>query len=792
MKGMVRVQGKLTGFRQDGARILLQYEQGRAEVEAVAPGILRFFVPGPEDAGPSRAIEQRQASSCAVTVQPAAGGVSIRTARLRAEVTADFRVDIFDAAGAPLCRDYRGKREPFARPTGMAAAASWAPEEKEDPPALPVLGLKELPEGTNFYGFGDKTGPLNKRGYCYWMWNTDCAETHTERMRTLYKSIPFFIAQRGEQAYGIFFDNTFRTYFDMGRENSRYYFFGAPCGSLDYYFIYGPSIKEVVAGYTALTGRTPLPQLWTLGYQQCRWSYAPKERLLAIADEFRARHIPCDTLYLDIDYMDGYRVFTYDPKRFAGFPDMIRSLRARGFRVVTIIDPGVKKDAGYSVFDEGLKNGYFLTDADGVPYVNAVWPGAALFPDFSRPEVRAWWAKKQRFLIDSGVAGVWNDMNEPASFNGPLPDDIRFANDGHPATHARMHNVYGHLMAKAAFEGWKATGRRPFVITRACYAGTQKYSTVWTGDNQSLWEHLRMSLPQLMNLGLSGFGHAGCDVGGFSYDCTAELLARWTQAGCFAPLFRNHSGNRTRSQEPWAFGEATERICRKYIELRYTLLPYLYDVMREGERTGLPMIRPLVLEFQNDPAVWDLNDQFLCGGDLLVAPVVQQGQRARSVYLPAGGWVDFWTGETFAGSRYLVRDTPLDVCPLYIRAGGVLPRGPVQQYVGETPVTDLELDICLPAPGGSSVRTHCTDDGETFEYRRGGYNEYTVTVSRDGGRARLRVEKTHAGYAGCYESLTLRLMGARAVSAEGSGCTLGADGIIRVPGETADVTVRLG
>lgn len=786
--------GKLNRFKPDGPRVHLEYAHGRALVEAVTPGILRFWAPGERDFGPSAAVENRPPAAVSVQVRGGAGGVTIQTDRLRAVITDDFHVDIFDRDSVPLCRDYRGERAPFARRSGKADTdrpEASDEDEPPDPPDMKVLVLKELPEGTNFYGFGEKTGPLNKRGYCYRMWNSDRPQTHTESMRALYQSVPFFLAQRGERAYGIFFDNTFETFFDMGRENSRYYYFGARDGELDYYFLYGPSLREVVGGYTSLTGRTPLPQIWALGYQQCRYSYAPRERFLEIAGEFRRRGIPCDVLYLDIDYMDGYRVFTSDPKRFAGFGQMIRSLRERGFKVVTIIDPGVKKEAGYAVYDEGLKNGYFLTDSDGLPYVNAVWAGDSLFPDFSDPKVRAWWAGKQKFLIENGVAGVWNDMNEPASFYGPLPDDIRFCNDGHPAVHAQMHNVYGHLMAKAAHQGWKSTGRRPFVITRACYAGTQKYATIWTGDNQSLWEHLRMSLPQLMNIGLSGFGYAGCDVGGFGYDCTPELLARWMQVGCFTPLFRNHSCSLTRSQEPWAFDEATERICKKYIELRYTLLPYFYDGMRECERTGLPLFRPPVLDFQNDPAVWSLNDEFLCGDEMLVAPVVQQGQLARAVYLPGGtGWVDFWTHETFPGGRYIVREAPLDLCPVYLRQGAAIPRWPVQQYVGERPAAGLTLDICLPAPGRRSVHTHWTDDGETFAYREGGYNEYTVTMSRSGSRASIRVEKTHEGYRGRYESLTFRLMGTPVVSASG-GCTLGEDGSIRVPGETADVAVEL-
>lgn len=369
--------------------------------------------------------------------------------------------------------------------------------------------------------------------------------------------------------------------------------------------------------------------------------------------------------------MDGYRVFTWDKKRFPNPKATIEELKAEGFKVVTIIDPGVKKDKGYAIYDEGMEKGYFATDKDGVTYVNRVWPGDSVYPDFADERVRQWWAENQKIMMDYGVAGIWNDMNEPASFNGPLPDDVMFNNDGIEADHREIHNVYGHYMSKATYEGIKKyTNKRPFVITRACYAGTQKYSTVWTGDNQSLWEHLRMSIPMLINLGLSGFSFAGTDVGGFGHDCTGELLSRWVQVGAFSPLFRNHSALHTRDQEPWAFDQVTEDINRKYIKLRYTLIPYLYDIMREGEINGLPVMRPLMLHYQDDKNTYEINDEFLCGENILVAPVVEQGKKARIVYLPKGdNWVDFWTKEVFEGGQYIIKQAPLDVCPIYVKQG---------------------------------------------------------------------------------------------------------------------------
>ena len=537
--------------------------------------------------------------------------------------------------------------------------------------------------------------------------------------------------------FGIFFDNTFKSYFDMGKENADYYYFGADNGNLDYYFIGGESLGDILGGYTSLTGKTPMPQLWTLGYQQSRWSYAPHTRVLELKENFRKHDIPCDVIHLDIDYMDNYKVFTWDEERFPEQKKFVKELKEDGFKVVTIIDPGVKKEKNYSIYEEGLKNHYFATDKDGVTYVNKVWPGDSVFPDFSKAETRTWWAKNQKLMLDSGVSGIWNDMNEPASFNGPLPDDVQFENEGRNTDHTEIHNVYGHLMGKATYEGLKEnSGKRPFVITRAAYAGSQKYSTVWTGDNQSFWEHLRMSIPMLLNLGMSGMGFCGTDVGGFSFDCTGELLSRWVQVGCFTPLFRNHSCIHTRDQEPWAFDKETLDINRKYIKLRYKLLPYLYDLMWKGENTGLPIMRPLVLHYTSDKNVHEINDQFLFGENILVAPVMEQGKKHRTVYLPEGKWIDYWTKEVIEGGRLIIKDAPLDTCPMFIKSGSIIPNYPEQNYVGEKEITELTLDIYA----GEGSYTHYLDDGESFAYRNGEYSLYEFTVT--GNEKDILAEKT--------------------------------------------------
>lgn len=784
--------GKIKRFQVDGNKVRIDYEQISATVEAITPEIINVFLPLSGTEKPSHAIEGDKRVPVELAVDRKADELVIVTAQLQIKVGPDFKVDFYTKDGQVICRDYRGQRAPFVRRGKTALIKEEGHAVVENISGNRVEVIKEIIGDEYFYGLGENTGPLNKRGYQYQMWNTDDPSPHVESFEKLYKSIPFLLTLRKNMAYGLFFDNSYHSYFNLGKENERYLYYGAKDGNLNYYFIYGPTVKQVLAGYTYLTGTTPLPQLWALGYQQSRHSYDSWQRVMEVAATFRAKQIPCDVLHLDIEYMDDYKVFTWHQERFANFAAGVAKLKAMGFKVVTIIDPGVKKEKGYAVYDEGLINGYYLKDKDGIPYVNRVWPGDAVYPDFSADRVRRWWGEKHRILTEQGVDGIWNDMNEPASFDGPIPDDVTFENDGYPSTHAELHNVYGHLMSKATYNGLKAlTGKRPFVITRACFAGSQKYATVWTGDNCSHWEHLRMAVPMLLNLGLSGITFCGTDVGGFSFDCNGELLARWMQLGAFTPLFRNHSNMFTRDQEPWAFGERVEEICRKYISLRYMFLPYLYDLLWQGERNGLPVMRPLFLYDQDDEETYELNDQFMVGESLLVAPVLQQGQRCRTVYLPAGEWFDYWTREKYSGKQYILKQTPLEVCPIYIKAGSIIPNYQGQNYVGEKDQSELILDV-YP---GEGCYTHYQDDGESFKYRAGEYNLYRFTQRLAGDKLLLELEKTAAGYERSYENFILKINGmeAAAVKADGQEIAFSQDNgrvLVKIPATTKLVEVR--
>ena len=737
--------------------IILSYENCEAFVKVINSKVINFFVPMLRAERQSKAVEDLKVEECDFEIEKIENGIKITTEHLIVKIYDEFKVDIYDKDNNILCEDYRGEKNHFVRRSAdykLAEAEGHKINDGDD--EFKIYVSKKMEDNMYFYGLGERSGHLNKKGYHYVNWNTDNPAPHGETFDRLYKSIPFLIGMKDETAFGIFFDNHFETHFDMGRDNSDYYYFSAVDGNLDYYFIYGPTVKKVVKGYTSLTGTTPLPQLWTLGYQQCRWSYPCKERVMEIAHAFREKDIPCDTIYLDIDYMDGYRVFTWDNEKFPDFEGMVKELKDMGFKVVTIIDPGVKVDKEYKIFDEGLKKGYFATDKNGITYVNEVWPGDSVFPNFPNSKVRKWWAKNQKIMMDAGVSGIWNDMNEPASFRGPLPDDVMFDYDGTPITHKEAHNIYGHFMDKATFEGIKKeTKKRPFVVTRACYAGTQKYSTIWTGDNQSTWEHLRMSVPMLMNLGLSGMAFCGTDVGGFGHDCSAELLSRWVQMGAFTPLFRNHSAMGTRDQEPWAFDKETEDINRKYIKLRYKFLPYIYDVMRETEESGAPVIRPLLFNYQSDKNTYEINDEFMVGEEILVAPVLTQGTKARMVYLPQGEtWVDYWTGEEFEGGKYIIKETPLDICPIYMRKGAIIPTYSDIHYIGEKEIEKITFEIYA----GEGRYSHFLDDGESYDYRNGKYNKYKIKTQLSE-ELNITFEESKKGYNKDYKEIEFIVKG---------------------------------
>ncbi len=609
-----------------------------------------------------------------------------------------------------------------------------------------LLSLKTLPPDEYYYGFGERSGLLEKRGRRYTCWNCDPGDTnfdHGPGADQLHLSIPFFMALRPQKGgYGLFFNNTFKTVFDAGHTQPDFLSMEAYGGELDYYLFYGPDPANIVECYTELTGRTPLPPRWALGYHQSRWGYYPETKVREIVTTFRNRKIPLDAIHLDIDYMDDYRVFTWNKAHFSDPGKLIEELKALGVKVVTIIDPGVKYDPDnhYPVYEEGVENDYFIRGVDGDLFHGYVWPGDTVFPDFAKQDVRKWWGDLHRSLSELGVLGIWNDMNEPALVSAPfgtpgkLVDIPGNAPQGDPAertSHAEVHNVYGLLENISSYEGMRRLQpeRRPFNLTRAGFAAIQKWAAVWTGDNLAIWEHLEMAMAQLCNMGLSGVSFAGTDIGGFHWHSNGELWARWIELGVFFPFSRGHSINSVRQKEPWVWGERIEKIARQYIELRYQLLPYLYTLFEESSRKGSPILRPLLYEFYTDPQTLELSDQVMLGSGLLLAPVYRPGVQYRHVYLPGGHWYDFWSGKLIR-EEHILAYAPLEVLPLYVRAGTVLPVGPVMQYSEERPLDRLTLEIYLDQQGAASGRLY-EDDGESFAYTQGESCTTTYTVATD-------------------------------------------------------------
>jgi alpha-glucosidase len=607
-----------------------------------------------------------------------------------------------------------------------------------------VKMTKKVQYAEHFYGLGDKPTKFNLYGKRLEVWGMDEYGFHKDS-DPIYKNIPFYIGLHHETGYGIFFDNSFKSHFDFASERKNVTSFWAQGGEMNYYFIYGPEMLKVVENYTELTGKPELPPLWTLGYHQCKWSYYPESQVREITEKFRELQIPCDAIYLDIDYMDGFRCFTWDKEKFPNFKQMIQDFKEDGFKTVVMIDPGIKVDEDYWVFKEAFENDYFCRRADGPLMVGKVWPGDCCFPDFTNPKVRTWWAGLYKeFIAELGIQGVWNDMNEPAIFEVPsktFPDDVRHDYDGHPASHRKTHNVYGMQMAQATFDGMKkyAFPNRPFVITRSAYSGAQRFTSGWTGDNIASWEHLWLANVQCQRMAISGFSFIGSDIGGFIEHPSAELYVRWIQLGIFHPFCRTHSSGDHGDQEPWSFGEASIPLVRKFIELRYQLLPYIYTTFWQYSTKGTPMLRPISFVDQGDKETSNRSHEFLMGDNLLVCPMLQSNVPGRYMYLIRGKWYDWWTDEMMEGGREIYVEVPLDKIPIYVKAGAVLPFNPVMQYVGEKKVEELTLHVYYK--NGEEKSELYEDRGEGYDYQHGDANVKHFYVNGTDSNLVIRQEK---------------------------------------------------
>jgi alpha-glucosidase len=756
----------------------IEIRSGSAIVRIVAlrDDVLRFRLGPqgtlPEDASWAVLPAARTARTAVAPVDDAAAiGFSTAQLRVRVEKTS-LRITISDLQGNILSSDTPGRPVEYHGDSFRI--------------------YKNMPEDEHYFGLGDKTGALDRRGMAFTLWNTDIG--FQESTDPIYKSIPFFIGFRAGKSYGLLLDNTWRSSFDFGKEVRDSYSFGAEGGPIDYYFIQGPEPKHVVETYAWLTGTAPLPPLWALGFQQSRYSYESDAKLRQIASRLRADRIPSDVLYLDIDYQNKNRPFTVDTKAFPDLAKLLADMKARQFHTVLITDLHIAKlpNADYTPYDEGIKGDHFLKNPDGTVYSGIVWPGPAVFPDFTHKPSREWWGTLYQHFYSIGAAGFWNDMNEPAVFQTPTktaPLDVwgRIEEPGFAprvVTQREAHNVFGMENSRGTFEGLLKLNPdlRPFVLTRATYAGGQRYAATWTGDNHSTWNHLRLSTPMLLNLGLSGFGIVGDDIGGFGGSPPMDLLTKWIEVGAFNPIFRDHTEKGTNPQEPWVGGEPHESIRRKFIEERYRLMPYIYTLAEENSRDGMPLMRPLFLEFPNVDI--DPGNEFMWGPSLLVAPAMfQEDPHDYSANLPAGDWFDYWTGKKVEGKRpggdpvitgtaqgppavIEVNIKPvLAELPVFVRGGSIIPRQPLVQSTSETPKGPLELRVY---PGPNCRGSIYQDDGVTFAYRRGEFLRQSFTCEVVEGETRVKLGAHEGSYAPWWKETELVLYG----QAANAGVTL--------------------
>lgn len=634
------------------------------------------------------------------------------------------------------------------------------------------------------YGLGERTGDMNKRGQTFPIWNVDPPLRHRTSTLTMYTSIPFYIGLQREtgRAYGVLIDHTGLITMDIGHSNASEVNITIEGDSMVAYFFVGPTPADVLRQYANLTGYMPLPARWAIGHHQCRWSYMTEQQVLELATNLRTRQHPCDAIWLDIDYMQGYRDFTWNRDAFPDPATMTQKLHDQGLHLVTIIDPGIKVDESYEVYQEGLQKDYFCRYEQGSLFLGNVWPGTCVFPDFSRSEVRQWWGNLYQGLLAQGVDAFWNDMNEPAltnllaSFGQERPtveeieekaqddsslhgntmdntvlhragDDQPTGPDGPPALHRFFHNAYGMEMARSTYEGLKRLqpGTRPFVLTRSGTAGVQRYAAVWTGDNSSIWEHIPLAITMCLNLGMSGVPLVGADVGGFWGNATGELLARFAQLGAFMPFSRNHNAMGNVDQEPWSFGEPYESAYRKAIETRYRLMPYFYTLFYEAWTKGSPVMRPLYYHYPHDEQACDVQDAFLIGETLLSAPIYEQGATSRNVYLPAGIWFDYWDGTEYPGEGTSEIPAPLDRWPLLVRGNSILPSGLVMQYANERADDPLTF-TCYMATDGLASYTLYEDDGSTQNYSNGAFALTTISCRADEDTVTVSIDEQHSGY----------------------------------------------
>jgi alpha-glucosidase len=663
--------GRLLDVDDDVHGAHFEFENARLEVSFLASDVVRLsWGPGPVPVPYALADETTWVAPPVTVSAHAGGGRILATSDLVVSVDGEGSLRVMRPDGTLLCSE--------APPVRRGAA--WETRHSMRP-------------GERFSGLGEQSAGVDLRGGCYRLWNRDAGGSWTTGQGPLYLGIPVVLASHADGDVLTFYENSTDATFQFGPADAPRVEAGTASvtfagGVLRHYVMVG-TVPHVLDRYSELTGRPALPPRWALGYHQSRWGYRTESDVRAVMDGYRSLGVPLSAIHLDIDYMDGYRVFTFDRHRFPAPAALAAELSSSGVRVVTIVDPGVKVDPGYDVYREGLARGLFCTDPAGRPAEGVVWPGRVVFPDFTDPAARSWWASHYHRLTDAGVAGVWHDMNEPASISllgdPTLPLSTRHDFDGRGGDHAEAHNLYGLLMDRAGFEGLRLAcpQRRPFIVSRSGWAGLQRWAWNWTGDVATTWAAMRQQMATVIGFGLSGVPYSGSDIGGFSGVPDDELYVRWLQMSVLLPYCRTHSVVGAPPREPWRFDEPARGIIAGWLRLRYRLLPYLYTLAHEAAASGAPLVRPWWWPPAGDDhekgpghaGDGQVDDAFLLGDALLVAPVTAPGARSRTVPLPAGAWASVWAGDAVrgeAGSEVVV-EAPAGRIPVLVRRGSIVP-----------------------------------------------------------------------------------------------------------------------
>lgn len=624
-----------------------------------------------------------------------------------------------------------------------------------------VTSYKKMQADEHFVGLGEKTGNLDRKGNGYTNWNSD-VYGYAVTADPLYSTIPFYIGLHHGLNYGLFLDNTYQSDFNFGASNNRFSSFGARGGELNYYFIYHKKVADIIRSYTYLTGRMPLPPMWSLGYQQNRYSYYPEAEVMRVANTLREKKIPADGITLDIHYMDAYKLFTWNKDRFPNPLKMNSELNKLGFKTTVIVDPGIKVEKGAGAYERGIKDDIYIKYPDGEPYTGQVWPGWCNFPDFTSVKGRAWWRNEVKFFSASGVSGIWNDMNEIATWGQKMPDNVLFDYDGKQTSHLQAHNVYGLQMARSSYEGAREEFKeRPFILTRSGYAGLQRYTAIWTGDNRAEDDHMLAGVRLMNSLGLSGVAFSGMDIGGFTGNPTPALYIRWIELGAFTPYYRNHTALNTKSSEPWSFGEDVLDIARNYISLRYQLLPYLYSNFYEATQNGLPIMRSLAINYTHDPKILDaqFQNQYEFGNAFMVAPF-ESSKEYGKIYFPAGSWYDLFTDEKLTGNQEKIVQLNANKLPVFVKGGSIVPQQSLVQNTEEKPTDTLIVHIYKGDIANNFV--YYEDDGKSYNYEKGGF--YKRQISFDPLKKLITFNQVEGNYKSQFKFIKLAFHGFESIS----------------------------